>query len=62
MNTRLEFVGREVNLILGDVFKLTEQMNATGPVVGWQELLTKMPESDIQGAAIGLDGTVTVTA
>jgi hypothetical protein len=23
MNVRLEFVGREVNLILGDVFKLT---------------------------------------
>jgi site-specific DNA recombinase len=47
-----------VNLDLGDVFELTQQMNATGPVVEYQRLLTAMRDSDVQGITIGPDGPV----
>jgi hypothetical protein len=43
-----------VNLIPGDLFQLTEQMNATGPVVGWQEVLNAMRDNGIAG--VRMDG------
>jgi hypothetical protein len=55
MNVRLEFVGRDVNLILGDLFHLAEQMNAAGPVVGWQEVLNAMRDNGIAGVRIDGD-------
>lgn len=54
MNVRLEFSGRDVSLDLGDVFKLTEQLNASGPVADWQQVLTAMRDNGIAG--IEIDG------
>ncbi len=54
MNVRLDFTGRNVHLTLGDVFALTEQMNASGPVTDWQQVLTAMRDNDIAG--IEVDG------
>jgi site-specific DNA recombinase len=45
-----------LRLDLGDVFALTEQMNASGPVTDVQRLLAAMADNDIQGIAIGPDG------
>lgn len=58
MNVRLTFDRQRFYLDLGDVFGLTEQLNASGPVVGWQELLTAMSESGIRGMTVGSDGDV----
>ncbi|BBY06028.1 integrase [Mycobacterium noviomagense] len=59
MNVRLEFDHEGVNLILGDVYKLTEQMNASGqPVAGWQELLTAMRDNGIAGMEVNGDDIV----
>lgn len=38
----------------GELFKMTEQMNAQGPIVGWQEVLTTMRDNGIAG--IEVDG------
>lgn len=62
MNVRLEFKhGQGVHLDLGDIFGLTQQMNATGPIVGYQELLTAMSENGIQGMTVASDGSVQFT-
>jgi site-specific DNA recombinase len=34
-----------MNLDLGDLFELTQQMNASGPVVEWQEVLNAMHDN-----------------
>jgi site-specific DNA recombinase len=68
MNVRLDYKcstcanGRieidSINIILGDVFELTRQLNATGKIVEVQELLTAISDTDIQGITIGPDGPV----
>lgn len=54
MNVRLEFEQGQVRLDLGDIFGLTEQMNASGPVVKWQQVLTAMRDNGVAG--IEVDG------
>lgn len=61
MNVRLEFDRKGVHLELGDIFALTQQMNAAGSIVGYQELLKAMSESGIQGMTVGPDGEVQLT-
>ena len=52
MNVRLDFTGKDVRLDLGDLLGLTEQMNASGPVADWQQVLTAMRDNDIAGIEI----------
>jgi hypothetical protein len=61
MNVRLEFNGKNVHLILGDVFRLTEHLNASGPVVEWQRVLTAMRDNEVQGITVGTDDTIAIT-
>ncbi len=61
MGVRIEFAGRDTSLDLGDIFALTEQMNASGPVADWQKVLTAMRDNDIAGMEITGDGGVTYT-
>jgi site-specific DNA recombinase len=56
MNVRLTFDRERFYLDLGDLFKLTEQMNASGPVADWQDVLAAMADSGIQGVTLGADG------
>jgi site-specific DNA recombinase len=55
MNVRLEFEQGQVRLDLGDIFGLTEQMNTSGPVSDWQQVLTAMRDNDIAGIKIAGD-------
>jgi site-specific DNA recombinase len=43
------------SLDLGDLYQLTEELNASGPVVEWQETLTTMAENKVQGLTIWSD-------
>lgn len=62
MGVRLDYVcsapdnGRigidRVNLDLGDLATLTEQLNTTGPAARWQEVFASMGESGIAGVEI----------
>jgi site-specific DNA recombinase len=52
MHVRLDFWADRINLDLGDLFGLTEQMNASGPVADWQQVLTAMRDNDIAGMQI----------
>ncbi|WP_373234082.1 recombinase family protein [Mycobacterium marinum] len=52
MNVRLGFGPGELHLDLGDIFGLTQQMNARGPVADWQRILTDMRDNDIDGIEI----------
>jgi len=61
MGIRIEFAGRNTSLDLGDIFALTEQMNASGPVADWQEVFAAMSANDIQGITIGTDGAIAFT-
>ena len=61
MGIRLEFEGDHTRLDLGDIFAMTEQMNASGPVADWQKVLTAMRDNDIAGMEITGDGGVTYT-
>jgi len=54
MNVRLDFRGDQINLDLGDLLGLTEQMDASGPLADWQQVLTAMRDNDIAG--IEIDG------
>lgn len=58
MNVRLDFDRDQVRLDLGDLFELTQQMNASGPVAEWQEILTTMRDNGVQGLTTGSDGSV----
>jgi len=49
MNIRLEFAHDGVHLALRDIFEPTDHMNASGPVVGWQEVLNAMQDNGIGG-------------
>jgi len=55
MNIRLEFEHGQVRLDLGDIFGLTQQMNAVGPVSDWQQVLTAMRDNGIGGMEIAGD-------
>lgn len=55
---RLEFGNGQIRLDLGNLFELTEQMIPSGPVVGWQNLLTTMSESGVRGVTMGADGSL----
>jgi site-specific DNA recombinase len=55
MNVRLDFTGKNVHLTLGDVFLLTEQMNANGPVTEYQQVLSAMRDNGIAGLEIDGD-------
>ena len=58
MNVRLDFWADRINLDLGDLFGLTEQMKASGAVAEWQEILTTMRDNGVQGLTTGSDGSV----
>ncbi|WP_373198743.1 recombinase family protein [Mycobacterium marinum] len=61
MKVRLEFQPEGLRLDVGDLFKLTEQLEATGPVAEWQSVLTALREAGAQGITVGPDGAATVT-
>lgn len=61
MNIRLVYDREGINLELGDVVALTEQMEASGPITGYQKLLAGLSEHGLQGMEIDLDGFVTFT-
>ncbi|VEG58152.1 phague integrase [Mycolicibacterium aurum] len=42
-----------IRLDLGDLFALTEQMNASGPVADWQKVLQAMKREGVQGLVLG---------
>jgi hypothetical protein len=52
MNIPLEFEHEHVRLDLGGAFGLTQQMEASGPVAAWQQVLTAMRGNDIAGMEI----------
>jgi site-specific DNA recombinase len=58
MNIRLDFeyspgaTGPGIHLDLGDVFELTRQMNASGPVADWQAVLSAMKDKGIAGIEV----------
>jgi len=54
MGVRLDFTGRNVNLDLGDLVTLTEQMTAQGPALAWRETFAAMRDGGIAG--IEIDG------
>jgi site-specific DNA recombinase len=62
MNIRLDFEytpGADtpgMNLDLGDLFELTQQMNASGPVADWQEVLNAMQHNGVVGIEINGEG------
>jgi hypothetical protein len=49
MNVRLELEQGQVRLDIGDIFGLTEQMNASGPVAKWHQVLRAVRDNDIAG-------------
>jgi len=61
MNVRLTFDRERFYLDLGDISKLTEQLEASGAVAEWQEIFAAMSANDIQGITIGTDGSISIT-
>ena len=57
----VEGKGPTLNLDLGDLGTLTQQLNASGPVAKWQKVFRDMKENAIQGMTIEADGSVTLT-
>jgi site-specific DNA recombinase len=55
MSVRLTFDREKFYLDLGDLFELTQQMNARGPVADWQQILTAMRDNDIAGMEMAGD-------
>lgn len=53
MNVRLTYDREGVNLELGDIFALTEQLNASGPVVGYQKFLSGIRDVNKDSRAKG---------
>jgi site-specific DNA recombinase len=49
MKIRLEFLQGQMHLDLGDIFGLTEHMDARGPVVMWQQILNAVRDNGIAG-------------
>lgn len=52
MKIRLEFDHEQVRLDLGDLFELTQQMNASGPAAEWQQVLNAMQDNGVAGIEI----------
>ncbi|OBL00876.1 hypothetical protein A5646_20520 [Mycobacterium sp. 1245499.0] len=61
MNVRLEFDQGRLQFDLGDIFALTEQMIATGPVAEWQQVLTAMQDNGIAGVEVTTTGEMHFT-
>lgn len=59
MGVRLEWRDDRVHLDLGDIFGLTQQLIASGPVVGLRNVLSTMTEHDVAGVVVGPDGEET---
>lgn len=57
----LEGKGPTLNLDLGDLGTLTQQLNASGPAAQWQEVFEVMTENGIAGMEMGRDGVVLVS-
>jgi site-specific DNA recombinase len=57
-NIRVDFDREQIRLDLGDISRLTEQLDPSGPVAGWQSVLNKMSEVDVQGLTVAADGEV----
>jgi site-specific DNA recombinase len=53
-----EYDREQIRLDLVDVYQLTEQMDPSGSVAEWQQVLAGMADNDIQGMTIGPDGPV----
>jgi site-specific DNA recombinase len=51
---RPEFDHHQLRLDLGDLYRLSEEMNAGGLVVEWQEILIAMAGNNIQGPLMSL--------
>jgi site-specific DNA recombinase len=61
MNVRLTFDRERFYLDLGDLYTLTEQLNASGAVTEWQKVFDYMQDNGIQGVTIGANGAVVIT-
>ncbi|MCV7299771.1 recombinase family protein [Mycobacterium barrassiae] len=61
MNVRAEFGRGGINLDLGDLSTLTQQLNASGPVAQWQEVFRTMGENGVAGIELSDDGVVLVS-
>jgi site-specific DNA recombinase len=61
MNVRLTFDRERFYLDVGDVYTLTEQMTARGPVAEWQKVFDHMRDNGIQGVTVGTDGSIAIT-
>jgi site-specific DNA recombinase len=55
-NVRVDFDREQIRLDLGDLFRLTEHLDASGPVAAWQQALTAMREHGVAGAEIHGEG------
>ncbi|MGB3230707.1 MAG: recombinase family protein [Mycobacterium sp.] len=53
MNVRVEFDRQQIRLDLGDLYALTEQMVAAGPVAELQAVLADMKANEVQGLVLG---------
>ncbi|MCW2592894.1 MAG: hypothetical protein JWQ86_5321 [Mycobacterium sp.] len=47
MNIQAEYDREQIRLDLGDVYQLTEQMDPSGSVAEWQQVLAGMADNDI---------------
>jgi len=56
----LEGKGPTLNLDLGDLGTLTQQLKASGPAAQWQEVFEAMTENGIAGMELGRDSVVLV--
>lgn len=55
MNVKLTYDREGINLELGDIFALTEQINATGPVAGYRKILQKILDVNRESKAHGAE-------
>ena len=60
MNVRAEFGREGINLDLGDLGTLTQQLNASGPAAQWQEMFEAMKANGIAGMELHRDSVVLV--
>jgi site-specific DNA recombinase len=61
MNVRVEFGREGINLDLGDLGTLTQQLNPSGPAAQWQEVFEAMRENGVAGMELSNDGVVLVS-
>lgn len=61
MNVRAEFGRQGINVDLGDLGTLTQQLNASGPAAQWQEVFEAMRKNGVAGMELSGDGVVLVS-